>query len=167
MQRLRRWLASVRGRDAIERRQAYLLQVFLLIVATVFYVVALLYALSSLSNATSENRFVSNATAALVLTGLVLVLRRGFFRAVAALTIAFLIYAFAGSLVTAQPHIAGSYLALLMVPLVMAGLILPRIWLLVTAVAVFAAGELAVNARPDEALIGLFSGGDLPSCCSI
>ena len=152
MQRLRRWLAAVRGRDAIERRQAYLLQVFLLIVATVFYAVALLYVLSSLSGEPSENRFVSNATAALVLTGLVLVLRRGFFRAVAILTIAFLTFAFAQSLVTAQPHIAGSYLALLMLPLVMAGLILPRIGLLVTAIAVFLAGELAVNARTDGAL---------------
>jgi signal transduction histidine kinase/ActR/RegA family two-component response regulator len=159
MQRLRRWLAAVRGRDAIERRQAYLLQVFLLIVATVFYAVAFLYALSTLSGEPSENRFASNATAALVLTGLVLVLRRGFFLAVAILTIAFLTYAFASTLVTAQPHIAGSYLALLMLPLVMAGLILPRIGLLATAIAVFVAGELAVNARPDGALHSLTSGG--------
>jgi signal transduction histidine kinase/ActR/RegA family two-component response regulator len=159
MKRLRAWLVAVPGRDVVERRQAYLLQVFLLIVATVFAIVAFLYALTSLSSVTSENRFLPNAEAALILGGLVVVLRRGFVRPVAVLTVAFLTYAFAQSLVTAKPEIAGSYLALLMLPLVMAGLILPRYALLVTAVAVFVAGELAVGARADDAVCSLTSGG--------
>jgi signal transduction histidine kinase/ActR/RegA family two-component response regulator len=159
MQRLRGWLDAVRGRDAIERRQAYLLQVFLLLVATVFAVVAVLYGLSALTGEPTAGRFVSNAIPTVVLVGLVVVLRRGFFHAVAILTIAFLTFAFAQTLVNAQPEIAGSYLALLMVPLVMAGLILPRIALLVTAVAVFLAGELAVTARTDAALLSMTEGG--------
>jgi signal transduction histidine kinase/ActR/RegA family two-component response regulator len=158
MHRLRAWLVSVPGRDVVERRQAYLLQVFLLLVATVFGFVALVYALSS-SNVQAENRFVPNATATVVLAGLVVVLRRGFFRVVAGLTITFLTFAFAQTLAVAEPRIAGSYLALLMLPLVMAGLLLPRVALLVTAVGVFLAGELAVNARPDQALASLSSGG--------
>lgn len=159
MHRLRDWLVAVPGRDIVERRQAYLLQVFLLLVATVFGVVSLLYAVSSLSNVQTENRFVPNATATVVLAGLVVVLRRGYFRVVAGLTIAFLTFAFAQTLVTAEPQIAGTYLALLMLPLVMAGLLLPRLALLVTAVGVFLARELAVNARPDQALNSLSLGG--------
>jgi hypothetical protein len=159
MHRLRAWLVAVPGRDSVERRQAYLLQVFLLLVATVFGIVALLYGLSSLADSQAVNRFVPNAIGTVVLVGLVMVLRRGFFRVVAGLTIAFLIYGFAQSLVTAEPPISGSYLALLILPLVLAGLLLPRIVLLVTAVAVFLAGELAVNARADEVLNSLSSGG--------
>jgi hypothetical protein len=144
MQRLRSWLVAVPGRDAVERRQAYLLQVFLLILVTVFVVGAALNTLSSVINATPNTGFLPNATAAAILAVLVFVLRRGFFRAVAVLAIGFLVYAFAQAIPAASPALAGSYLALLMVPLVLAGLILRRVGLLITAIAVFAAGELAI-----------------------
>jgi len=158
MQRLKAWLTAVPGRDAIEGRQAYLLQVFLLIVTTVFVVGALLNTLSSVINATPNTGFLPNAIAAGVLAALVLILRRGFFRAVAASAIGFLVYAFAQAIPAASPALAGTYLALLMVPLVLAGLILPRLGLLLTAVAVFVAGELAINAQPVAVLVGLSSG---------
>jgi signal transduction histidine kinase/ActR/RegA family two-component response regulator len=158
MQRLRPWLAAVPGRDAVERRQAYLLQVFLLIVTTVFVVGAALNTLSSVINATPNTGLVPNATAAAILAVLVGVLRRGFFREVAALAIGFLAYAFAQAIPAASPALAGSYLALLMVPLVLAGLILPRVGLLITAIAVFIAGEIAINAQPNAVLVGLSSG---------
>jgi signal transduction histidine kinase/ActR/RegA family two-component response regulator len=159
MQRLRAWLNAVPGRDVIERRQAYLLQVFLLLVATVFAVVSLIYALNALTGSVAVNRFVPNAIGTIVLGALIVALRRGFFRIVAGLTVAVLTLGFAQTLVTAEPEIAGTYLALLMLPLVLAGLILPRIGLLVTVVAVFLAGELAVSARPDQVLNSLSEGG--------
>ena len=158
MEGLRRRLAAIPGRDAVERRQAYLLQVFLLILTTVFAVAALLNTLSAVSNGTENTGFAPNAIGGAILGGLVLVLRRGFFRAVAALTILVLIYGFAQALALSPPELAGSYLALLLVPLVLAGLILPRIGLLITAVAVFIAGELAISVQPEGIVAGMSSG---------
>jgi signal transduction histidine kinase/CheY-like chemotaxis protein len=158
MERVRRWLAAIPGRDLLERRQAYLLQVFLLILVTVFVVGAALNSLSALLNSTPNTGFAPNAIAAIVFGGLVVVLRRGFFRAVAVVAVGFLVYAFAQSLATAEPALAGSYLALLMLPIVLAGLILPRLGLLVVTAAVIAAGEVAVSAHSDTALAGLRSG---------
>jgi signal transduction histidine kinase/ActR/RegA family two-component response regulator len=158
MQRLRAWLVSVPGRDVVERRQAYLLQVFLLLLATVFGLVTLNYGVNALAGIPSS-RLGSNAIATVVLLGLVLLLRRGFFRAVAGLTIGFLTYGFGQSVATAEPQIAATYFALLLIPIVLAGLVLPRPALLVTAIAVFVAGELGVSLRTDDAVHSLTSGG--------
>ncbi len=159
MERLRRWLAAVPGRDPVERRQAYLLQGFLLIVATAFVVGAVANGLRSVASGEPITGVLPNAEAAAILGVLVAVLRRGPFGLVAGATIVFLVYAFAQSLTGSDASLAGSYLALLMLPLVLAGLVLPRIGLLATAAGVIAAGELALRANPASVETGLANSG--------
>ena len=142
---VRPWLARIKGRNLLERRQAYLLQVSLLFVGAAFLV-------GGLSNALRGNPvgngLTANLFAALVTGVLLVVLRRGFFRAVAWLTVGALIAAFGQALANTGPVQGGTYLALLMVPIVLAGLILPRWGLLLTLIAVIATGMLAVRAQP-------------------
>jgi signal transduction histidine kinase/ActR/RegA family two-component response regulator len=157
MRRLRGWLAAVPGRDPVERRQAYLLQVVLYLAVTVFVIGAIGSAVTGI--ATGSAPYVApNLTAAAICAGLALALRRGHFRVVAGVTIGFLIFAFAQSLAAADPALSGTYLTLLMLPLVLAGLILPRIGLLITTVAVLAAGQLGIAAHPAETGLALGSG---------
>lgn len=128
----RSWLARIKARNLLEQRQAYLLQLSLLFVGTAFLV-------GSLSNALRANPVgngvTANLTAAVVTGVLLVVLRRGFFRAVAWLTVGALIAALGQALANVGPVQGGTYLALLMVPIVLAGLILPRWGLLVSVTA--------------------------------
>jgi hypothetical protein len=74
-------------------------------------------------------------------------LRRGLFRLVAVLLVGLLIAAFGLAIASNPLDIAGPYLALLMLPIVIAGLLLPRPFLIGTAIAAWLAGQLAVNAH--------------------
>jgi signal transduction histidine kinase/CheY-like chemotaxis protein len=142
---VRSWLARIKARDPLEQRQAYLLQLSLLFVAAAFLVGALSNALRA--NPVG-NGVTANLTAAVVTGVLLVVLRRGFFRAVAWLSVGALIAALGQALANSGPVLGGTYLALLMVPIVLAGLVLPRWGLLVTLIAVIATGVLAVRAQP-------------------
>ena len=150
MERLRLWLAAVPGRDGLERRQGYLLQAVLFVVATVFLIATTGNALTNLPRGSTDGVF-ANLIAGLIALVLVGVLRRGHFRLVAGLTVALLTLGFALGLASVGFAAGGPFLALLMVPLVLAGLILPRAWLLVTAVGIYAATELAVRNGPAAA----------------
>ncbi|MEA2518762.1 MAG: two-component system, cell cycle sensor histidine kinase and response regulator CckA [Chloroflexota bacterium] len=154
---LRSWLSNVRGRDVLERRQAWVLQLALIVLAIAFVVGAASNALQATMTATgtAASAGLSNLIAAVVMIGLIVALRRGFFRAVAATTVGFLIVAFGASLATADPIMAGPYLALLMVPIVLAGLTLPRPALLVTFVAVVVVGQIAARAQAPSAAVPL------------
>jgi signal transduction histidine kinase/CheY-like chemotaxis protein len=142
---VRSWLARIKARNLMEQRQAYLLQVSLLFVGAAFLVGALSNALrpNPVGNGLSANLIAATVTAVLLV-----VLRRGFFRAVAWLTVGALIAAFGQALANTGSVQGGTYLALLMVPIVLAGLILPRWGLLVTLIAVIGTGVLAVRAQP-------------------
>jgi hypothetical protein len=147
MNGLRPWLAAVPGRDGIERRQAYLLQAVLFGVATVFLIATTGNALTNLPRGSTNGVF-ANLIAGLIALALIGVLRRGQFRLVAGLTVGLLILGFAHGLASVGFAAGGPFLALLLVPLVLAGLILPRVWLLITAVAAYVAAELAVGYGP-------------------
>ena len=142
MRGLRGWLNDVRGRDALERRQALLLQGILLVLVVGFAVAALSGLLSGAA------LFGANLVSAVVGLGLIAVLRRGHLRLVAAVITGLLIVAFGFALATSRGLVGGGgYLPLLIIPIILAGLVLPRPALLATALAVFLTGELAVMTR--------------------
>jgi two-component system cell cycle sensor histidine kinase/response regulator CckA len=141
------WLARIAGRDAVERRQAYLLQAIILVIIGVFLIATVGNAIRAASGGAPANP-IPNLTFITVSVVLLLVLRRGHFRPATGFFVAFLIYAFAQSLAGTGLTHGGPYLALLMVPLVIAGLLLPRLWLAVTAVAVYLAAFVAVQSDP-------------------
>jgi signal transduction histidine kinase/CheY-like chemotaxis protein len=147
MERPRPWLAAVPGRDGLERRQAYLLQAVLFVVATVFFIATTGNALTNLPRGSTNGVF-ANLIAGLIALALVAVLRRGWFRLVAGLTAALLTLGFTLGLASAGPAVGGPFLALLLVPLVLAGLILPRWALLASTVGIYVAAELAVRYGP-------------------
>jgi signal transduction histidine kinase/ActR/RegA family two-component response regulator len=142
---VRSWLARIKARDPLEQRQAYLLQLSLLFVGAAFLVGGVSNALRA---SPGSNGVTANLIAALVTGVLLVVLRRGFFRAVAWLTVGALIAALGQALANSGPVQGGTYLALLMVPIVLAGLVLPRWGLLVTLIAVIGTGMLAARAQP-------------------
>jgi signal transduction histidine kinase/ActR/RegA family two-component response regulator len=158
---VRAWLSGIRGRDVLERRQAWVLQLALVVLAVAFLAGAASNALREASGpATAAGP--ANLIAALVMIGMIAVLRRGWFRAVAATTVGFLVLAFGAALAGSEPTMAGPYLALMMVPIVLAGLTLPRLALLATFVAVVAVGQIAAQAQapttgvPLSAVMGNF-----------
>ena len=144
---MRAWLARIGGTDPIERRQAYILQAIILVIVGAFLVATVGNAIREASGGAPANP-VPNLTFVAVTLGLLFVLRRGQFRLAASIFVAFLVYAFAQALAGVGLAQGGPYLALLMVPIVIAGLLLPRSWLLATAVAVYVAGFLAVQSDP-------------------
>jgi signal transduction histidine kinase/ActR/RegA family two-component response regulator len=154
MRRVRAWLAAVPGRDAVERRQGYILQAILLVLIVSFFVAAVS---NGLQDAGSGSSVMANLAAAVLAVGLLALLRRGWFRLVAMLLVGLLTLGIGLSLAASGPVDGGAYLALLMLPIVIAGLLLPRPVLLITAIAVFAAGELAVRAQTAAAGPGLAS----------
>jgi signal transduction histidine kinase/CheY-like chemotaxis protein len=156
MKALRRWLLGVRGRDALERRQAWLLQLALIVLAAAFLFAAASNALRG-SAPTAPSPGWANFIAGILSVALIAVLRRGYFRWVAGGTVAFLIVGFGSGLANSEPTTAGPYLALLMVPIVLAGLTLSRTALLATFVAVVAVGLIAAQAQPPSAAVRLSS----------
>ncbi|MEA2518788.1 MAG: two-component system, cell cycle sensor histidine kinase and response regulator CckA, partial [Chloroflexota bacterium] len=86
-----------------------------------------------------------NLIAALITLGLIAALRRGWFRAVTVATIVLLTAALCEAIVAQNQVSAGPYLALLMIPIVLAGLLLSRRWLVATTVAVVLGGYAAVQ----------------------
>src|SRR5258706_5978107 len=149
MRGLGRWFATIRVRDPVERRQAYVLQAIILVLVGAFLAATIGNAIRQFSGGALANP-VPNLTFIAVTLLLLIVLRRGRFRIVTILFVAFLVYAFAQALGTAGLARGGPYLALLMVPVVIAGLLLPRLWLVATAIAVYAAA--AIYARNDPML---------------
>ena len=145
--RLRAWLARIGGTDPIERRQAYILQAIILAIVATFLVATVSNAIRAASGGAPANP-IPNLTFVAVTLGLLFILRRGQFRIVAALFVAFLVYAFAQALAGTGLARGGPYLALLLVPVIIAGLLLPRLWLLVTAIAVYVAAFVAVQSDP-------------------
>jgi signal transduction histidine kinase/CheY-like chemotaxis protein len=144
---VRDWLARIAVSDPVERRQAYILQAIVIALIVTFLAATASNGLRAASGGAPANP-VPNLTFVAVSVLLLLVLRRGQFRIVTGLFVAFLVYAFAQALAGTGLARGGPYLALLMVPLVIAGLLLPRVWLLVTAIAVYAAAALAVQSDP-------------------
>jgi signal transduction histidine kinase/CheY-like chemotaxis protein len=128
----------------LERRQAFLLQLILIVLAGVF----LLGAISNLARGTATSPY-ANFFAAVISLGLIVALRRGFFRWVAAAAVGLLILGFGSALAASSTAAVAGYLALLMLPVVIAGLLLPRPWFLAATIAVVIAGELALRAGPD------------------
>ena len=145
--RFRAWLGRIGGTDPVERRQAYILQAIILVIVAAFLVATVGNAIREATGGAPANP-VPNLTFVAVTLALLFVLRRGQFRLSASIFVAFLIYAFAQALAGAGLAQGGPYLALLMVPIVIAGLLLPRLWLLATAIAVYCAGFLAVQSDP-------------------
>ena len=142
---IRRWLADVRGRDPVERRQAYILQAIMLVVIVAFLVATIGNVIRASTGGAPASP-AANLTFVAVSVALLAMLRRGQFRLATGIFVAFLVYAFAQSLGTTGLARGGPYLAMLMVPVAIAGLLLPRPGLLVTAVAVYVAGFIAVRA---------------------
>jgi signal transduction histidine kinase len=145
--RIRAWLARIGGTDPIERRQAYILQAIILVIVATFLVATVGNAIRAASGGAPANP-VPNLTFVAVTLALLFILRRGQFRLAAAVFVAFLIYAFAQSLSGTGLARGGPYLALLMVPIIIAGLLLPRLWLLATSVAVYFAAFIAIRSDP-------------------
>jgi hypothetical protein len=131
---IKQWLARIGGRDVVERRQAYILQVIILVVILGFLVATIGNAIRASTGGAPTNP-IPNLTFIGVSVLLLLALRRGLFHLATGIFVAFLIYAFAQALATTGLARGGPYLALLMVPIVIAGLLLPRIWLLIAALA--------------------------------
>jgi signal transduction histidine kinase/CheY-like chemotaxis protein len=154
--RIKQWLSTIGGRDAVERRQAYILQAIILVIIGAFLTATVGNDLRAASGGAPANP-VPNLTFVAVTAVLLLVLRRGQFRIATAIFVAFLVYAFAQALAATGLARGGPYLALLMVPIIIAGLLLPRLWLLVVAVSVYVAGFVAVQSDP------LLSDASLPS----
>jgi signal transduction histidine kinase len=155
VKRIRAWLKRVPGRDVIERRQAYLLQIVLFAIAITLVIGTIGNAISMATRAATDLPILPNLVAAAIVLVLIAILRRGRFRLVAGLTIAFLVYGFANSLVAATQPRAGSYLALLLLPIVLAGLVLPRVGLLLTTAAVLGSGLLAIRVHAEAAPPGI------------
>jgi signal transduction histidine kinase/CheY-like chemotaxis protein len=147
---IRSWLGSIRARDATERRQAYLLQVALLVLAAAFLLGAVSNATRPASSPGAGSGY-TNLVAAAAMILLITILRRGYFRAVAAATVILLTLGFAGSLAATEPLTSGTYLALLMVPIVLAGLTLSGRALGATLVGVVLAGYAAANGQAPAA----------------
>jgi signal transduction histidine kinase len=147
MRGIRGWFAGIRVRDPIERRQASVLQAIILVLVGAFLVATIGNVVRQLTGGAP-----ANPAPNLIFVGVTLVLliflRRGQFRIVTALFVAFLIYAFAQALGGIGLSRGGSYLALLMVPIIIAGLLLPRLWLLATAIAVYAVAAIYVRNDP-------------------
>jgi len=141
MSRFRAWLTAVPGRDALERRQAYLLQTSLLVLAALFLFVGVMDAFGTPRQLPS-----ANLLAGLAVVGLLALLRRGQFRFVGALLVGLLVIGFGYALVD-NPDEAITYEALLVLPIILAGLLLPRVALLATMLAVLA---VAVVASADQ-----------------
>jgi signal transduction histidine kinase len=146
------WLRAVPGKDPVEQRQAYLLQVVLLAIVAVFILAS---ASNALRNATTGSSLgiTANLVGAVLIAGLVVLVRRGYFLIAASLTVALLVAGFASSLAAVGLTAGAAYLGLLMLPIVLAGLILPRLGLLATTVAFLLAGELAMRAQSDAAIL--------------
>jgi signal transduction histidine kinase len=147
MRGIRRWFARIRVRDPIERRQASVLQAIILVLVGAFLVATIGNVVRQLTGGAP-----ANPAPNLIFVGVTLLLlfflRRGQFRIVTALFVAFLVYAFAQALGGIGLSRGGPYLALLMVPIVIAGLLLPRLWLLATAIAVYAIAAFYVRNDP-------------------
>jgi signal transduction histidine kinase len=157
--RLRGWLLAVPGRDAVERRQAYLLELALLVLCAVFAIAGVLNGLSgALRPGATTSAVLPNLETAGITVLLLAVLRRGFFRVIAALTVSLLILGFANSLANGPTELSGSYLALLMVPIVLAGLILPRLGLALVTAGVILFGALGLRTAAARAGIGIDAG---------
>lgn len=144
---IRPWLARIKVRDAVERQQAYILQAIILVIIAAF-LIATASSLARAATGGAPANPVPNLTFVAVSLVLLLVLRQGHLRLATGIFVAFLIYAFAQALATTGLTRGGPYLALLMVPVVIAGLLLPRIWLLIAAVSVYASAALAVQSDP-------------------
>ena len=152
--RLRRWLTRARRHDELERRQARILQAILVALAIVFLVAGISSLLRELPPG-MQRSFPTNLVGAAVVAALILVLRRGYLRIVAALFVVLLVIAFGGAMAVAPTGQGAGYLPLLLFPLVVAGLLLPRWALLLTAVAVYAAGQFAAQDRVGASLSDL------------
>jgi signal transduction histidine kinase len=147
MRGIRRWLADIRVSDPVARRQAVILQAIILVLVGAFLVATIGNGIRELTGGAAANP-VPNLTFVAVTLVLLVFLRRGQFRIVTALFVAFLVYAFAQALGGTGLARGGPYLALLMVPVIIAGLLLPRLWLLATAIAVYVATAYAVRNDP-------------------
>jgi signal transduction histidine kinase/CheY-like chemotaxis protein len=138
------WFGAVPGRDPIEVRQAQLLQFALVALAAVFAFAGIQAVLRSLLNPAAPSPW-ANLIAAVVCLALIAGLRRGWFRGVTIVTVVTLALAFAVALAQTPEATGGPYLALLMVPIVLAGLLLTRWVVLVIAIGVVVAGVVAVR----------------------
>ena len=147
MRGIRRWLAAVSGRDALERRQAYILQAILLVMIASFLIATGGNVIRELSGGAPANP-APNLIVVGLFAALLVGLRRGVFRIVAFLFVALLVFASGQALGGSGLTRGATYLALLMVPIVIAGLLLPRVLLLVTAVGVYAVAALALQGDP-------------------
>ena len=156
MRALRAWFGRINVSDAIERRQALVLQAILLVVAASF----LLAGVSDLAGYAAEQGAagsvpLANLIGGVITVALLAVLRAGQFRLVAVVFVALLIVAFSVALAGTGLLEGAPYLALLMVPIVVAGLLLPRLWLVLAAVGVYVSAVLAVSADPRLAAAGI------------
>ncbi len=142
MTRFRTWLVNVPGRDALERRQAVLLQTSLIILVAVFLLAGIADLLGDPPQVLS-----ANLIAGALLLGLIALLRVGQFRLVGTLLVALLVAGFGIAMAGSADGAAG-YQALMLVPLILAGLLLPRIELLLTTVSILVVEALAT---PDPA----------------
>ena len=141
------WLRRVRGRDAVERQQAYIFQAVLLFM-TIAFLVATVANLMRESLGGAPANVLANLLFVALFGGLLVVLRRGHFRIAASAFVALLIFGFGASLDASGLTNGASYLALLIVPIVIAGLLLPRIALIATAIAVYATGYFVLQGDP-------------------
>ena len=104
---LRRWLADIRARSPLERRQAAILQVLLLVVAIALLIAGIAGALRSQS--TGQGGASPNLLAALVMLGILWLVRRGWLQVAAGLTTAVLILGSGSpSPPRIRPHVAGT-----------------------------------------------------------
>ena len=141
------WFGAVPGRDALERRQAQLLQFALVALVLVFALAGVSGLIRSLTTPAAPSPL-ANLGALVVCLGLIAALRRGWFLAVTIATVVLLAAAFAVTLAQTPEVTGGPYLALLLVPIVLAGLLLGRWLVLVIAIGVVVAAVLAVRAQP-------------------
>ena len=158
MRAFRGWLNGMSVRDPTEHRQALVLQAILLVVAASFLLAGVTSAVASLSPPAPGDPPANpsaNLIAGVITLALLVLLRRGQFRIVAGLFVGLLIFAFGLALAGTGLTEGAPYLALLMLPIVVAGLLLARRWLLLTAVATYAVSVLAVNADTTLAAQGL------------
>jgi signal transduction histidine kinase/CheY-like chemotaxis protein len=139
-----RWLRGVSGRDALERRQAAILQVILIVVCVVL-VAAGLSSLLRGDPLDMRSGATANLVGAGLVGGLLGLLRRGHFRVASGLFVVLAVVGFGQSAGSADPIERGPYLVLLMLPIVVAGLLLPRALLGLTALGVFIAGQVAIG----------------------
>ena len=91
---IRAWLERIRVSDPVERRQAYILQVIVIVIIATFLAATAGNAIRAASGGAPANP-VPNLTFVVVSVVLLLVLRRGQFRIATGVFVAFLVYAFA------------------------------------------------------------------------